>query len=98
MRKGGRPRCHRPGSAWGGSAWGGGKALAGVRRCLADGLDVRGYFHWSALDTFEWMDGYAPRFGLIAIDRDKSRRIKGSAYYLGQMARTGLATPVSHQP
>ena len=30
------------------------EALEGVGRCLADGLDVRGYFYWSLLDNFEW--------------------------------------------
>ena len=32
-------------------------ALEGVGRCLADGLDVRGYFYWSLLDNFEWALG-----------------------------------------
>ena len=35
-------------------------ALEGVGRCLADGLDVRGYFHWSLMDNFEWAQGYLP--------------------------------------
>ena len=33
------------------------RALAGVQKCLADGIDVRGYFHWSLLDNFEWNSG-----------------------------------------
>lgn len=63
-------------------------ALEGLERCLADGVDVRGYYHWSALDNFEWMLGYAPTFGLIAVDRDTQRRsVKDSARYLGAVAR-----------
>ncbi|WP_106401074.1 family 1 glycosylhydrolase [Actinocorallia populi] len=63
-------------------------ALEGVERCLADGLDVRGYYHWSALDNFEWMLGYKPTFGLIAVDRrTQQRTVKNSARYLGAVAR-----------
>jgi beta-glucosidase len=64
------------------------RALAGVARCLDDGIDVRGYFHWSLLDNFEWLFGYAPKFGLIAVDRATQRRIvKPSAEWLGAFAR-----------
>jgi glycosyl hydrolase family 1 len=31
------------------------RALAGLKRCLDDGVDVRGYIHWSLLDNFEWI-------------------------------------------
>lgn len=54
-------------------------ALAGVRRAIADGIDVRGYFYWSLLDNFEWMLGYGQRFGLVAVDAQLERRIKPSA-------------------
>jgi beta-glucosidase len=65
------------------------RALAGVARCLDDGIDVRGYFHWSLLDNFEWLFGYGPKFGLIAVDRASQRRtIKPSAEWLGAFART----------
>src|SRR4030095_10835249 len=36
------------------------RALAGVGKCLSDGIDVRGYFHWSLLDNFECFFGYRP--------------------------------------
>ena len=64
-------------------------ALEGVRRCLDDGVDVRGYFYWSALDNFEWAYGYKPQFGLIAVDRETQlRTLKPSAQWLGGVART----------
>ncbi len=44
-------------------------ALREVQGCLAEGIDVRGYFYWSLLDNFEWALGYAPTFGLVAVDR-----------------------------
>lgn len=65
-------------------------ALAGVRRCIADGLDVRGYVHWSLLDNFEWVYGYKMHFGLVDVDRTTFKRTpKPSALHLGRIARGG---------
>lgn len=63
-------------------------ALRGLRRCLDDGLDVRGYCYWSLLDNFEWAEGYGPTFGLVSVDRDtQERTVKPSARWLGAVAR-----------
>jgi beta-glucosidase len=63
-------------------------ALQGVIHCLQDGIDVRGYTYWSALDNYEWMLGYRPTFGLYAVDRTtQTRTPKPSASWLGKIAR-----------
>jgi beta-glucosidase len=63
-------------------------SVQGLKRCLDEGIDVRGYLYWSAMDNFEWLEGYGPKFGLIAVNReDQSRVAKGSARYLGEIAR-----------
>lgn len=60
------------------------RALQGVHNCITDGLPLKGYFHWSLLDNFEWQAGYAKTFGLIAVDRSTQTRYpKESLYYLG---------------
>jgi beta-glucosidase len=63
------------------------RALAGVRRCLDDGIDVRGYTYWSLLDNFEWVLGYGPTFGIVEVDSESfERRPKPSAAWLGGVA------------
>ncbi|WP_116453661.1 glycoside hydrolase family 1 protein [Blastococcus litoris] len=63
-------------------------ALRGLAAAIADGADVRGYVHWSLLDNFEWMLGYAPTFGLVAVDRETfARTAKPSLAWLGEVAR-----------
>jgi beta-glucosidase len=65
--------------------------LRAVARARREGVDVRGYLHWSAFDNFEWSEGYRPKFGLIAVDRtDGYRRTpKSSALALARVAASG---------
>ena len=69
------------------------EALRSLSAAIADGADVRGYVHWSLLDNFEWMLGYRPTFGLVAVDRETFVRTpKPSLTWLGEVARrNGLA-------
>jgi beta-glucosidase len=41
---------------------------------IADGVDIRGYYHWSLLDNFEWIKGFGPRFGLFKVDYETFAR------------------------
>jgi beta-glucosidase len=69
------------------------RALPCVAACLKDGIDVRGYFAWSAMDNFEWVSAYRPKFGIIAVDRETQQRTpKPSAYWLGDVARVNKIT------
>jgi beta-glucosidase len=56
--------------------------LRELRRAAAEGVDVRGYFHWSFMDNFEWAEGYKHRFGLVHVDYQTLKRTpKDSAYW-----------------
>ena len=44
------------------------RTLEQIARAQKDGADVRGYYHWSLYDNFEWAEGFKPRFGLYTVD------------------------------
>jgi beta-glucosidase len=63
--------------------------LRQLRRAIDAGVDVRGYFHWSILDNFEWAEGYGKRFGLVYVDYATQERIpKDSARWYANVIRT----------
>lgn len=62
-------------------------ALQAVVACMRDGIDVRGYYAWSAFDNFEWNAGYEKTFGIIGVDRQtQKRKVKTSGFWLGDVA------------
>ena len=61
-------------------------ALESLRAAMDDGIDVRGYFHWSLLDNWEW-GSWEPTFGLVSVDRKTfARTPKPSLTWLGSLA------------
>ncbi len=55
----------------------------------AEEIDLRGYFHWSLMDNFEWAKGYSERFGLVYVDYPTQERIwKDSAYWYRDVIRS----------
>lgn len=61
--------------------------LQALARGIGRGADVRGYFHWSLIDNFEWYSGYNERFGLYFIDYATGDRIpKDSAFWYARTA------------
>jgi beta-glucosidase len=68
--------------------------LANVLLAIQDGVDVRGYFHWTNMDNFEWARGYQTHFGLIAVDRKTlERTIKPSGRLYARIAKANALPP-----
>ncbi|MCU0268457.1 MAG: family 1 glycosylhydrolase [Acidimicrobiales bacterium] len=59
------------------------QSLVETERAIDDGVDVRGFFHWTGIDNYEWDHGYDVPFGLF----DRDRRPKGSAALAAEWAR-----------
>ncbi|GGP20579.1 beta-galactosidase [Thermocladium modestius] len=46
-----------------------------VHKAMSEGVDVRGYMHWSLADNYEWASGFKMRFGLLQVDYASKRRL-----------------------
>jgi beta-glucosidase len=69
------------------------RTLEQIERARAEGHDVRGYYHWSLMDNFEWAEGYEPKFGLYSVDLDTFARTptEGATVY-GEIAKARRLT------
>jgi beta-glucosidase len=62
--------------------------IAQVHRAIKDGVPVKGYFHWSLTDNFEWALGYGPRFGIVYVDyKTLKRTVKDSGKWFAKVIR-----------
>ena len=50
--------------------------LHALWRVINDNAPVKGYFHWSLVDNFEWERGWTQRFGLWGLDEETQKRIR----------------------
>ncbi len=57
--------------------------LAEVQKSLARGVDIRGFFHWTGVDNYEWRHGYDVAFGIV----DRQRKVRPSAKVLQREAQ-----------
>ena len=60
------------------------KSLIGIQKAIHNGVEVKGYLHWSLIDNFEWAYGKWPRFGLASVDyKTGERKLRPSAIWFG---------------
>jgi beta-glucosidase len=66
--------------------------LEAAHRAINDGVNLRGYFVWSLLDNFEWIEGYSKRFGIIRVDYETQKRIwkKSTLWYKTVIKENGF--------
>jgi beta-glucosidase len=60
------------------------RGLAVINEAIERGIDVRGIFHWTAVDNYEWLHGYDVSFGII----DRDRAVRPSALVLQREAQS----------
>lgn len=63
--------------------------LQAVLDCIKEGIPVRGYYHWTLMDNFEWMEGYEARFGLYHHEVESQKRsLRESGAYYAQVCKS----------
>jgi beta-glucosidase len=61
---------------------------------IREGHDIRGYFHWTLTDNFEWTEGWNLRFGLVKLDPEtQDRTIRESGHLYAEIARSNGLSP-----
>ncbi|HEY0254459.1 MAG TPA: family 1 glycosylhydrolase, partial [Kofleriaceae bacterium] len=64
------------------------RVLEAIEQTRKEGIDVRGYYHWSLTDNFEWAEGFGPHFGLYSVDdASYARTPTEGATVLGEIAK-----------
>jgi len=63
--------------------------IKAAHQALEEGVDLRGYLHWTLTDNFEWNFGRSARFGLVEIDYEDNlkRKIRTSARYFAKICQ-----------
>ncbi len=86
------------------------RSLEQIAQARDEGVDVRGYLHWSLYDNFEWVSGFVPRFGLYTVDFSTFARTategattlgdiaKGRSVTSAQRSELGGTGPMTEEP
>ncbi|WP_281351743.1 family 1 glycosylhydrolase [Nocardioides piscis] len=70
--------------------------LRAVQQAVQRGVDVRGYYCWSLLDSFEWAEGLTKRYGLVHVDFESLKRTpKKSFQWYADVIAAQASTPAA---
>lgn len=65
-----------------------------LHKLIQEGHDIRGYFHWTLTDNFEWTEGWNLRFGLVKLNPEtQERTVRNSGRLYAEIARNNALTP-----
>jgi beta-glucosidase len=58
---------------------------------LENGIDIRGYFYWSLLDNYEWVESYHMKFGLYEVDfKTQQRKLREGSKTYQKIIKSGI--------
>ena len=61
------------------------ESMREIHRCLKAGVNIKGYYHWTFVDTYEGNSAaYRCRFGLVQVDPATLKRTPRDSYYYYQ--------------
>ena len=64
------------------------QTIVGMQKAMQQGVELKGYLHWSLVDNFEWDKGFWPQFGLASVDRHTMKRtLRPSAQWFGRVIK-----------
>ena len=59
-----------------------------IWKAINEGVKVKGYFHWSLIDNYEWLKDFKARFGLIEVELPSlQRKPRKSAFFYAEIAK-----------
>ncbi|NKC68239.1 glycoside hydrolase family 1 protein [Vagococcus fluvialis] len=66
------------------------KHLGAVKKAISEGINVSGYYAWSAIDLLSWLNGFVKQYGFIYVDHknDLKREKKESFYWYKEVIET----------
>jgi beta-glucosidase len=67
--------------------------LAAIHKAIQQGANVRGFYYWTLVDNYEWVEGWTTPFGLIGLNPEtQERTVRKSAEMLGEISKANAIT------
>ncbi len=67
--------------------------LASVHRAIQKGIPVKGFYHWTLVDNYEWVEGWTTRFGLVKLNpTTQERTLRPSGTLFSEIAKQNAIT------